>query len=92
MSDFTVINFQASIHGGRKLAYLRGKVFNVRLLLLKGSVRHEHREVRVFHTELLDLTVEELLDALPDVVGPGAQDVAAAHVVVLDHLRLGDDL
>ena len=32
------------------------------------------------------------LDVLPDGVGPGPQDVAAADIVVVHHLCLGDDL
>ena len=64
----------------------------MRLLLLQGGLRDEHGEVAVLHAQLLDAPVEELLDGLPDGVGPGPQHVAAADVVVLDHLRFGDHL
>lgn len=59
---------------------------------LEGSLRHEHGEVGVLHPNPFDFAVEGLLDDLPDFVGPGPQDVAPGHVVVLDHLRLDDYL
>lgn len=60
--------------------------------LLQGGLRHEHGEVAVLHAQFPDLPVKEGLNGLPDGVGPGPQHVAAANVVVLDHLRFGDDL
>jgi len=72
--------------GGRE-AYL-----NVVLLQVQGIFGDEAGEVRVLHTKLLDLAVEETLDLLPDGVGPRPEHIAAAHVVVFNHLRLGDDL
>lgn len=72
--------------------YLWGKVFDVGLLLLQGGLRDEHGEVAVLHAQFLDLPVKEVFDHLPDGEGPGPQHVAAAYVVVLNHLGLGDDL
>jgi len=60
--------------------------------LFESLLRHEEREVAVADAQSLDLLVEEVVDRLPDVVGPRPQDVAAADVVVLDHFRLGDHL
>lgn len=72
--------------------YLWGKVFNVRLLLLQGCLRDEHGEVAVLHTQLLDLTVKEFFNRLPDGEGPGPQHVAAADVVIFNHFCFSDDL
>lgn len=47
---------------------------------------HKHREVRVLDAEFLDGLVEERLNLLPDGVRPGAQNVAAGNVIVLNHL------
>lgn len=71
---------------------LRGKTLDVVLLLLQNSGRHKHGEVGVLDAQLLDLDVEPLLDLLPHKVGGGSHDVAAGHVVVVQHLSLGDNL
>mmetsp|Transcript_40594 Transcript_40594/g.99693 ORF Transcript_40594/g.99693 Transcript_40594/m.99693 type:complete len:211 (+) Transcript_40594:1340-1972(+) len=60
------------------------------LLSLEGLLGHKHREVAPLHAHLLDLAVKKELDVLPNRVGPRAEDVAAAHVVVVDHLTPGD--
>lgn len=75
-----------------KSFYLWGKVFDVRLLFLQGGLRDKHGEVAVLHSQLLDLAVKELFNRLPDGEGPGSQHVAAADVVIFNHLCLGDDL
>lgn len=62
------------------------------LFLLEGGLRNEHGEVAVLHTQLLNFPVKELFDRLPDGVGPGPQHIAAADIIVLDHLCFGDDL
>ena len=62
------------------------------LLPLQRSVWHEAGEVAVLHAQLLDLRVEEVLDGLPDGEGPGPEDVAAGHVVVLHHLSFRQHL
>lgn len=72
--------------------YLWGKVFNVGLFLLQGGLRDEHGEVAVLHTQFLNLPVKELFNGLPDGVGPGPQHIAAADIVVLNHLCFSDDL
>ena len=72
--------------------YFWGKVGYMRFLFLECGEWHKHWEVTVLDAQFLDLGVEEPLDDLPDGVGPGPQDVAAADVVVLDELGLGDDL
>ena len=71
---------------------LWGEAFDVALLGAQGLLADEHREVGVFDPQPLDVSVELLLDLLPDRVGPRAQDVAARDVVVLDQVALGDDL
>mmetsp|Transcript_12635 Transcript_12635/g.46666 ORF Transcript_12635/g.46666 Transcript_12635/m.46666 type:complete len:337 (+) Transcript_12635:2355-3365(+) len=71
---------------------LGGKVFHVILLGLEGRLGHEHGELSVLHAELFDPVVEPAVDELPDLERPGAQDVAAADVTILDHLRLLDDI
>lgn len=64
----------------------------MRLLLLQGRLRDEHGEVAVLHSQLLDLTVKELFNRLPDGKGPGPQHVAAADVVIFNHFCFSDDL
>ena len=70
----------------------RGKSFNVILLFVEGSLRHEHWEVDVLNTMKFKLSVSKLLDLLPDEEGVGAEDVAARDIVVLNQFRLGDHL
>jgi len=57
------------------------------LLRVQPVLRDEQREVRVLDPGLFDLRIEPRLDRLPDRKGPRAEDVAAADVVVGDHLR-----
>ena len=83
---------QLRVTGARHPGYLRGKVLDVFFLLLQGGVGDKDREVDVLEAHLFNFSVEPGLDPLPDGEGPGAQHVAPAHVVVLDHLRLGDHL
>lgn len=72
--------------------YLWSEVFNVGFFLLQSGLRHKHGEVAVLHTHFLDLRVKEGLDGLPDGIRPGPQHIAAAHIIVLNHLCLSDDL
>ena len=44
------------------------------------------------HVHLLYFLVHPLLNGLPNLVSPGAEDVAAGDVVVVDHLRESDHL
>lgn len=74
------------------LTYLRSEICNVRLFLLQGSLGDKHGEVAVLYAQLLNFPVKEVFNCLPDGVGPRPQHVAAAHIVILDHLCLGDDL
>lgn len=62
------------------------------LFLLQGGLRDEHGEVAVLHAQFLDLPIKEVFDGFPDGVGPGPQHIAAADVVVFNHLGFGDDL
>ena len=62
------------------------------LLFLQRGLRHEDGEVAVLKADLFYGVVKPLADALPDAERPGPEDVASGHVVVLDHLRLGDHL
>lgn len=57
------------------------------LLRVQPVLRDEQREVSVLDPGLFDLRIEPGLDRLPDGERPGAQDVAAADVVVRNHLR-----
>lgn len=66
--------------------YLWSKVCNVGLFLLQGSLRDEHGEVAVLHTQFLNFSVKEFFNGLPDGEGPWPQDIAATHVIVLNHL------
>lgn len=61
-------------------------------LLLEGRLRNEDWKVGVFDTELLDFLIEELLDFLPNTVGPWTNNVASGDVVILDHLGFFDYL
>ena len=61
-------------------------------LPLQGGMRHEAGKIAVLHAQLLNLRVKEVLDRLPDSKGPGPQDVAAGHIVVLHHLSLSQNL
>lgn len=72
--------------------YLRSKVFNVGLFLLQGGLRDEHGEVAVLHTQFPNLSVKEVFNGLPDGVRPGPQHIAAANIIVLNHLCFSDDL
>jgi len=54
------------------------------LFALQCGFGDEYREVAVVDANVLDLLVEEFFDLLPNEVGPGAKDVAAGDVVVLD--------
>ncbi|MPC32823.1 hypothetical protein E2C01_026154 [Portunus trituberculatus] len=58
----------------------------------RGLAGHKEWEIGVFHAQLLDLAVQEGPDGVPDGEGPGPQDVAAGHVVVLNHLCFSDHL
>lgn len=62
------------------------------LLALQRRLGHEHGEVAVLDPELLNLSVEELLDLFPYGEAPWTEDIAPRDVVVLDHLGFGDDL
>lgn len=64
----------------------------MRLFLLQGSLRNEHGEVAVLHTQFLNLTVKEVFNGFPDGVGPGPQHITAAHIIILNHLCFSDDL
>jgi len=55
---------------------------------LQGPFGDEHGEICVFDSVGFDQLVEELLDLLPDGVGPGPQNVAPRHVVVVNKSRL----
>ena len=69
-----------------------GETLDVVLLTLEHLGGDEHGEVRVLDAELLDVRVEPALDDLPDAVRPWLEDVAARDVVVVDHVRLGENL
>lgn len=71
---------------------LRSKISNVGLFFLEHTARYEDGEVAVLDANFLDLSIQPGLDCLPNCKGPGSEDVAAAYVVVLDHLSLGDHL
>lgn len=72
--------------------YLWSKVFNVGLFFLQGSLRDEHGEVAVLHTQFLNLKVKEVFNGFPDGERPGPQDIAAADIIILNHLCFSDDL
>lgn len=62
------------------------------LFLLQGGLRDEHGEVAVLHAQFPNLPVKEVFNGLPDGVGPGPQHIAAANIIVLNHLCFSDDL
>lgn len=74
------------------VSYLWGKIFNVGLLLLQGSLRDKHGEIAVLHSQLPNLSIKEVLDGFPNGEGPGPQHIAAADVIILNHLCFSDDL
>lgn len=62
------------------------------LLLVEGILGDEHGEVGVFDSISLDEVIEELGDILPDIVGPGSQNITTGDIVVIEHFRLSDNL
>lgn len=72
--------------------YLWGKIVNVGLLLLQGSLRDKHGEIAVLHSQLPNLSIKEVFDGFPNGEGPGPQHIAAADVIILNHLCFSDDL
>lgn len=70
---------------GKKETYEEEKEDKISVEVTKKEREHERRKT-VLNARALDLVVEEDLNALPDGVGPGAENVAAGHVVVVDHL------
>ncbi len=54
---------------------LGGETLDVILLQLQCTLSDEEWEVGILHTELLDLTVEPVLDLLPDLVRMGASSI-----------------
>lgn len=70
----------------------RSKVFDVLLLGGQSLLGHQEREVRVLHSELLDASVEVLLNLFPNGISVGSQDVASRDVVVVEHFGLQDGL
>ena len=70
----------------------RRESFYVVLFSLQDRRGHEHREVGILHTKLLDLCIEPGLNLLPDTIGPWLEDVTTADVVVLQHVCFEQDL
>ena len=48
------------------------------LFSLKGSLGNKEREICVFDADGLDFRVEEIAHQLPNAIGPGTKNVAAA--------------
>ena len=71
---------------------LRSEIRHVGLLPFQSSLGHEHGKVAVLDPHLLDLPVEEVDNGLPNFVRPRTEDVATAHIVVLNHFGLRYDL
>lgn len=85
-----------------------GEALDVVLLTFQHLLRNKHGKVGVLDTELPDVNVEPIwsrqssawvdlprehtLYDLPDAVRPWFQDVAATNAVVVDHVRLREDL
>ena len=67
---------------------LRCKVVDVLFLSRQSGFRDKHRKVAVFKANLLDLGIKPALYTFPDAKRPWTQHVAAAYIVVLDHLGL----
>ena len=57
------------------------------LLRVQPVLRDKQREVRVLHARFFNLPVEPTLNRLPDRKRPRPEDVAAADVVIRNHLR-----
>ena len=74
------------------LSHLWGKISNMIFFSLQSSLGYKDGEVTVLYAHLLNPGIKISLYLLPDWIGPGAQDVTAAHVVVFYHFSLGDDL
>mmetsp|Transcript_4792 Transcript_4792/g.11378 ORF Transcript_4792/g.11378 Transcript_4792/m.11378 type:complete len:265 (+) Transcript_4792:962-1756(+) len=71
---------------------LRGKTLDVILFTGKVSLGDEEGEVAVLHAKQLNARIEVFRNALPDVEGPGTENVAARHIVLLQHARSVDAL
>jgi len=59
---------------------------------VEGGLSDEHWEVAVVDTFFFEQGICKARDLLPDVERGWAQDVASRDVIVLNQLRLGDDL
>lgn len=76
----------------RNKSHLWSKISDMSFFLLQRWMRDKHWEVTILNSQLLDFPVKEFLDALPDWVGPRAQDVTATHIIIFDQLRFCDNL
>ena len=63
--------WQIGLAGSGYPCYFWGKSFNMIFLFSKSCFRHEHGEVAVGHTVLLESGVEEVLNGLPNEVREG---------------------
>jgi len=61
-------------------------------LSLQGRLAHKHWEVTVVNSKSSELIVEEVLDLFPNEVSSRSKNIASRDIIVLDELRLGDDL
>jgi hypothetical protein len=92
INTVVVCNLKSWFLTPESYSHLWCKIRNVGLLPLQCCMGHKAGKVAVLHAQLLDLSIKEILDGLPDGKGPGPQDVAAGHVVILHHLGFSQHL
>ena len=61
-------------------------------LLVEARFGDEEGKIGVGHAKIADFDIEPILDVFPNVVAPGAEDVASRNVVVGDHFGEDNDV
>lgn len=72
--------------------YFRRETFKMFFLLFKSSLRHKHWEVAILNVKLFNSAIKMSLDLLPNIVGSWSQNVASGDIIIVNHLRLLNDL
>ncbi len=71
---------------------LRSKAFNVVFFLLKEAFRNEHRHIDVLVTGILEHSVKDALNVLPNCIAVRADNHAALYARIFNKLRLFNDI
>lgn len=68
------------------------ETFDMVLFFVEGSFSHKHREVAVLNAEFFYSAVKEFRNLLPNKEGRRSKDVATWNLIILNHVRLCDNL